>query len=320
MEESRNSSNRPNRSSRSIKKLLLIVVPVLLIAGVLSYLFLIPRYEVSIKNAAIKSKSNIAGVKQIEATLDLQCNATVKEEKLVCQQSDITGAIGGNRDLSLSLKDSAAKLSTSNNGISLTPESVSFQPVVIRPEPVSGVPPKTYEIIAQTNSDKKIVILYKLTVNTTLSESDLKSINKEPTAEIIKGAVKQISTVKDVCITTEDNDPNGKLGKPGTYYIKVTFADNRSPADNEVFDESTQSLRPAKDTCEVGVEAGGSIEIFKNKDDAEKRKAELDALAGGFFDSGTSKVVNTAVIRTSGELKASQQQELEKQLIDALTK
>ena len=68
-----------------------------------------------------------------------------------------------------------------------------------------------------------------------------------------------------------------------------------------------------------GTDGGGAIEVYATAEDAEKRRDYLATYDGGIFASGTHTVVGTVLVRTSNELKASEQQDMEAKLIAALT-
>ena len=68
-----------------------------------------------------------------------------------------------------------------------------------------------------------------------------------------------------------------------------------------------------------GTDAGGSIEVYANVEDATTRNEYLASFDGGIFASGSHTVVGTVLVRTSDELTASQQQTLEANIIAALT-
>ena len=60
--------------------------------------------------------------------------------------------------------------------------------------------------------------------------------------------------------------------------------------------------------------AGG----YTSPEDAEKRNTYLASFDGSIFASGSHSVIGTVVVRTSNELKASQQKEMEANIIAAL--
>ena len=59
-----------------------------------------------------------------------------------------------------------------------------------------------------------------------------------------------------------------------------------------------------------GTDAGVQVEVYAPPEDAAKRDSYLAAFDGSAFSSGSHTVIGTCVIRTSNELKASQQNEL----------
>jgi hypothetical protein len=70
---------------------------------------------------------------------------------------------------------------------------------------------------------------------------------------------------------------------------------------------------------EAGNGGGAVIEAYATVEDAKKREEYLSAFDGaGDFSSGSHKIVGTLLIRTSNELTASHQKEVEKSIIDAL--
>ena len=69
-----------------------------------------------------------------------------------------------------------------------------------------------------------------------------------------------------------------------------------------------------------GTDAGGAIEVYENVEDAEKRRDYLATFDGTIFANGTHTVIGTVLVRTSNELTATQQKELEQKVIDALTR
>ena len=69
-----------------------------------------------------------------------------------------------------------------------------------------------------------------------------------------------------------------------------------------------------------GTDGGGAIEVYANVEDAESRNEYLAGFDGGVLASGSHIVVGTCVVRTSDELAASKQKELEAAVIEALTK
>ncbi|MDR1068808.1 MAG: hypothetical protein LBL36_06170 [Clostridiales Family XIII bacterium] len=148
-------------------------------------------------------------------------------------------------------------------------------------------------------------------VATSEEESPAQAVEEEPSAptpEGVKTAISKVDGIIEVEIVTEDNDPNEMLGKQGAYTGAVYFTYNL--VDQNEFDGDT--------VIDKGSDGGGCIEIFADNADAEKRDEYLAAFDGSVFASGSHKVLNTLVVRTSSKLKASEQQALEAKLIEAL--
>lgn len=132
-------------------------------------------------------------------------------------------------------------------------------------------------------------------------------LTNNPSIESVKEAISDIESITLIEIVTEDNDPNKQLGKQGGYTGCLFFKSSL------VTDETDDSA------IKAGTDGGGSIEVYANKSDAEKRNEYLATFDGTALSSGSHKVLGTLVIRTSNNLKASQQTKLETEIIKALT-
>lgn len=141
------------------------------------------------------------------------------------------------------------------------------------------------------------------------SIAQMKQVTNPSEAFVIE-RLQSIEGIGDISAVTEDNDPNGQLGKSGGYTATVYFT---SPLVD-------QSDVIGSTVIEKGTEGGGAIEVYANVDDANKRKDYLSAFDGGILSSGSHEVVGTVLVRTSDKLTASQQKELEAAIIEALTR
>ena len=120
-----------------------------------------------------------------------------------------------------------------------------------------------------------------------------------------------VETVTDVEAATEETDSNKLMNKPGGYTSYIAM--KSSLVDDEY--DYYKSMSPV----EAGTEGGAVIEAFPTKEDAEAREEYLASFDGtGMLSPGTHKVVGTLLIRTSNELTASEQAQLEQSIIDAL--
>lgn len=161
---------------------------------------------------------------------------------------------------------------------------------------------------------KKCTLAFILTFVLALSlltacgnSSSKNDLTNNPSIESVKEGISDIESITLIEIVTEDNDPNEQLGKQGGYTGSLFFKSSL------VTDETDESAITA------GTDGGGSIEVYANKSDAEKRNEYLATFDGTAVSSGSHKVLGTLVIRTSNRLKASQQTKLETEIINALT-
>jgi hypothetical protein len=130
-----------------------------------------------------------------------------------------------------------------------------------------------------------------------------------PPAEFIIQRLSRIPEIGEIQAATEDNDPNRGLNKAGSYTAQVYFESNI--IDQSGFDEL--------DVVGKGTDCGGSIEVFSTVADAERRNSYLGNFDGTIFASGSHRVIGTIVVRTSNKLTATQQKNLEAQIIEGLT-
>ncbi len=130
-----------------------------------------------------------------------------------------------------------------------------------------------------------------------------------PKEDFVMQRLLTIDEVVDARAVTEDNDPNGKLNKPGGYTATIYFESKNV----------NQSTVHGKDLIDKGTNAGGAIEVYANEEDAIKRKNYLAIFDGSILASGSHTVVGTILVRTSDKLPASKQKALEEKIIKALS-
>ncbi len=132
-----------------------------------------------------------------------------------------------------------------------------------------------------------------------------------PSEEWVITRLGRVSDVANMAPVTEENDPNGNLNKPGGYTSTVYFGTSLL---------STQDLT-GNALIDEGTDAGGAIETYKTAEEAEKRNNYLASFDGaGFLSSGSHEVLGTMVVRTSDDLKASQQETLTNAIISEMIK
>jgi len=129
-----------------------------------------------------------------------------------------------------------------------------------------------------------------------------------PSERFVIERIQGLPSITGTQAVTEDHDPNGHLNKQGGYTATVYFS-------SELID---QSVIDGDDIVDKGTDGGGAVEVYKTLEEAESRNSYLGSYDGGIFSSGSHHVYGTVIIRTSNELKASQQQTLEKSIYEAL--
>ena len=142
--------------------------------------------------------------------------------------------------------------------------------------------------------------------------ADYMTVNQitNPSEDWVINRLKGISEITGTAPVTEDNDPNGYLGKDGGYTSCIYFSD--SNVDQSVVDGS--------DIIEKGCDGGGAVEVYKNKNDATNRCEYLSKFDGTLLYTGSYAVIGTMVIRTSYLLSDDQQLELTNKISQAVLK
>lgn len=141
------------------------------------------------------------------------------------------------------------------------------------------------------------------------SVAQMKLVTNPSEAFVIE-RLQGVEGVGDISAATEENDPNNKLGKDGSYTAAIFFM---SP----MVDQASVS---GDSVIEKGTDGGGAIEVYASAEDARKRDDYLAVFDGTIFSPGSHKVVGTVLVRTSDKLAASQQNQLEEAIVEALTR
>lgn len=174
--------------------------------------------------------------------------------------------------------------------------------------------PKELEIIkSETETLNKVDytdILQQISDAQKAYEDSVKQLKQvtAPTEAFVIERIKAVDGITGVSAVTEDNDPNELLGKQGGYTAQVFFSYNLIDQ-NSVLGNSI---------IEKGTDCGGSIEVYNTVEEAEKRNDYLASFDGGMFATGSHNVVGTIIVRTSNDLTASQQKDLEAKLVNSL--
>lgn len=181
-------------------------------------------------------------------------------------------------------------------------------------QPITEMPETENEIISVNNALDGIDyndVLSNLLEKQSALERSIKqyALVNAPTEAYIIECLKKAPNVIDISAVTEDNDPNGHLNKAGGYTAQVYFSSDLINQDE--IDSIT--------VIDKGTDCGGSIEVYSTVKDANSRNDYLASFDGGIFASGSHIVVGTVLVRTSDKLTASQQKEMEVNIIAILT-
>ncbi|MBC8556555.1 hypothetical protein [Jutongia hominis] len=170
----------------------------------------------------------------------------------------------------------------------------------------------------QTNGQyKKALDIY----NTISDYKDSKSKSEEckkkmdalvnnPKEQYIIKCLKKVKVITGISAVTEDNDPNGNLGKSGEYTSQIFFSCKW--VDQSDFSDQEKTI------IDKGTACGGSVEVYDSIENANKRNDYLAFFDGSRLDSGSHKIVGTVIVRTSYKLPSSKQKKLEKAIITQL--
>lgn len=263
---------------------IVVVVILLIVGGIFGYIKIIKPYNIAVKNyndvvKVIQEKNNELDAK-IKKLQDLiDSNEKVLDENIIETAKDVTKRAEASKLVLDKMPKTTKEIISKTEELSTPPDYTE----------ISKELDETYN--AYDTSIKQ----YKQLTN--------------PSEDFVIQRLQTIDEITDVRAVTEDNDPNGNLNKPGGYTATVYF-ESKNVNQNEVY---------GADLIEKGTDAGGAIEVYANEEDAKKREEYLAAFDGGVLASGSHRVVGTVLIRTSNELTATQQKELEEKIINALS-
>ena len=179
---------------------------------------------------------------------------------------------------------------------------------------VPTLPEKTVDIIEATDKLNE-----PLDYSETIAELEIKQLEAEnsiqqyaqilnPTGDFVVLRLNDVPSIQEIQSVTEENDPNGQLNKQGGYTSAIFFSSVNV----------NQNYLIGNSVIEKGTIAGGSIEVYDTIEDAEARNNYLSAFDGGFLSAGSHNIVGTVVVRTSDELTATQQKDLESEIVNKL--
>ncbi len=132
-------------------------------------------------------------------------------------------------------------------------------------------------------------------------EQQKEAVPQQPTYETAEDYLTALKEdgcpIGEIHVWTEETDPNGKLGRPNQYTFKADFTDTTM--------DNTNMLTPVD---EYGL-PGGTIEVFKNKEDCTARydylKKMSDPSMGAFGVNQYMYKSDYALLRVSYDVTPS---------------
>ena len=182
------------------------------------------------------------------------------------------------------------------------------------PKATKDILSRTKELSTPVDYSDELTSLSTAYTNLENSKKQYKQV-VNPSEEFVMQRILTVDDVADARAVTEDQDLNGNLHKAGGCTSTIYF-ESKTVNQSDVY----VSGEYADVLIDKGTDAGGAIEVYKNVEDAEKRRDYLATYDGTIFANGTHTVIGTVLVRTSNELTATQQKELEQKVIDALTR
>ncbi len=182
------------------------------------------------------------------------------------------------------------------------------------PKATKDILSRTKELSTPVDYSDELTSLSTAYTNLENSKKQYKQV-VNPSEEFVMQRILTVDDVADARAVTEDQDPKGNLHKAGGYTSTIYF-ESKTVNQSDVY----VSGEYADVLIDKGTDAGGAIEVYENVEDAEKRRDYLATFDGTIFANGTHTVIGTVLVRTSNELTATQQKELEQKVIDALTR
>ena len=182
------------------------------------------------------------------------------------------------------------------------------------PKATKDILSRTKELSTPVDYSDELTSLSTAYTNLENSKKQYKQV-VNPSEEFVMQRILTVDDVADARAVTEDQDLNGNLHKAGGCTSTIYF-ESKTVNQSDVY----VSGEYADVLIDKGTDAGGAIEVYKNVEDAEKRRDYLATFDGTIFANGTHTVIGTVLVRASNELTATQQKELEQKVIDALTR
>ncbi|MEG0666523.1 hypothetical protein [Gordonibacter sp.] len=277
-----------SKSPMKIIGIVIVIAAIAIGAGAFWYV----NYQIPHNEAVESFNSAASGLEERNAELD----KAVSELQML--------ATSGDKPLDSSILDAASvAIGEAQGSKKVTPEM---------PTDTADISVAASEIKTLGNYDEELDALEIAWSNLDSSIQQFKQV-VNPTEQFVIQRLTGLPNITGIEAVTENNDPNGNLGKAGGYTATVYFT-------SDLVDQSKVYLSGEHTVIvDAGCDGGGAIEVYANEEDAEKRLTYLSSFDGGILSSGSHTVVGTCLIRTSNNLTASQQQAMEQAIIEGLT-
>lgn len=284
-------SERGAESRVNIKKVVLIVAAIAIVAGGLGVWYV--EYLAPHNQAVEKFSAAADGLEQRNAELD----------EAISSLQDLMGSEDAPLD--------PTTLDAASDAIGAAQGAKQEAPEM--PAGTEEILAAAEEVDQMGDYSEQLAAIETATTNLQDSIDQLLQVTN-PSEQFVIERLTGLPNITGVEAVTEDNDPNGNLNKDGGYTATVFFSSGLINASETYAMEGYTGI-PA-----IGTEGGGAVEVYATAEDAEKRNEYLASFDGGIFASGSHAVVGTCVIRTSDHLTASQQDALEQEIIESLTR
>jgi len=169
---------------------IVLIVAAAIVVGVVMFLKLsTPNYNLTINNITkssgsslgspkITSSSTTAGVKDIVAEIDIDCNLTKADDNSMnCDTAQISGSYDNDKDVSVSVSSNAQNIEANDGKISFSSKNINIAQTSIAETSSQSTDSEKYVITMRDNKANKDVLVYNLTINTQFSAADNKLIN-----------------------------------------------------------------------------------------------------------------------------------------------
>lgn len=167
-----------------------------------------------------------------------------------------------------------------------------------------------------------IVGAYFLFFNKTVETSNNNTQVKMTAEEITNKLKEKGLNIGEIVVYTEETDTNELLGRPNQYTSKTVFADTRITQPEKITledlknDTTSTDAEKQKFLTSNNEPCGGTIEVFSNEEDMQKRKEYLNSMmsSGNAFLSSSYAYIyssNYVLLRVHKSLTPTQAQEYE---------